>query len=268
MKPNYSFLNKYSILEEYQPSTKERPGVCRVFEKSTGKEMVLKHHTEDFLFDEHDVYEEIGPHPNILAIKERVCDREGFHFQMEVGMIDLYNFVKLYGVLGEKLLIKVKESMLKAISYIHLNGYIHCDIKPGNIMLTRDGSVKLFDFGHARFIEFLGDEAPLGTYITSAPEVLTKSLECDVGVDYWSLGVSLFFLQNDHFPFNGGTIFEILKSIVEQLGAPTEKECPSLFRQLGELINIPSSMEQKKQIMPNSLIGNMLSYDSKNRIES
>lgn len=269
MQPNCNFSN-YLVVEEYQSQTKDRAGVCRAFNKITGKEVVLKHHTLNFVIDEYDIYDVIGSHPNILKVEDFNCDSKPrkFYFWMEVGMIDLYNFVQLYGVLGEGLLVKVKESMLKAIAHIHLNGYIHCDIKPGNIMLMKDGSIKLFDFSHALFDELLDEEIPLGTYLTSAPEVLTKSSKCDSGVDYWSLGASLLFLQNGRFPFEGETVIEILKSIVGQLGAPTQEECPSLFRHLGEISNLPSSTGKETQILPNPLIGNLLSYDPKNRIES
>lgn len=94
-------------------------------------------------------------------------------------------------------------------------GYAHGDVKPGNVFLCRDGSVKLIDFGFARLI---GDRHPpkrprllKGTAEYMAPELLAGMPENPVAADVYGLGVTLFVLLAGRPPFTGESVSEILR---------------------------------------------------------
>ncbi|KAH0697484.1 hypothetical protein KY290_015352 [Solanum tuberosum] len=118
----------------------------------------------------------------------------------------LYNVLLEYasgGALSEKLknsgdrklleieIRKYTKSLLKGLHYIHKCGYVHCDIKPQNILLGEDGQVKIADFGLAKRIESIKDDKLRcelrGTPLYMSPEMVTAG-ELDTPADIWALG--------------------------------------------------------------------------------
>jgi hypothetical protein len=94
---------------------------------------------------------------------------------------------------------------LKGLFYAHGRGVVHCDVKPGNILISRTGRVKVVDFG----IAFAGTHSsqlvdPSRVYITPAyvpPEVVMGSRQQDVCMDIWSCGVLAYRILAGEFPF-------------------------------------------------------------------
>lgn len=101
---------------------------------------------------------------------------------------------------NEKVLGKIAESVLKGISYLHLQRIIHRDIKPSNILLDSHGHVKICDFGVSGDVVNSLATTFVGTQYYMAPErIMGKpyTVSCDV----WSLGLSLLEVAHGKFPY-------------------------------------------------------------------
>jgi calcium-dependent protein kinase len=105
--------------------------------------------------------------------------------------------------------------LVKGFKELQKSGVIHRDLKPANI-LTHRGTVKLADFGLAKYVDNYGSSmlrSCVGSPLYMAPQVLMKkayTTKCDI----WSLGVLYFEMLFKEFPFNGKNEADLLKNIV------------------------------------------------------
>ena len=103
-------------------------------------------------------------------------------------------------------------SVLDALYYIHGCGLLHQDISPSNIMVTRDGSVKLMDFGVAREYPGSPDSRPSGSVHGTAPFAPLEALvgkDRDPSSDLYSLAAVMFYLMTGRPPYGKGTHAEV-----------------------------------------------------------
>ena len=94
--------------------------------------------------------------------------------------------------------LELVQRVCDAVRFAHEHGWLHRDLKPGNILVTKDGAPKLLDFGIAKFVQYEQDEnqdcltiAPLGTPQYMSPEQI-RGAEVDESSDVYSLGVMLY----------------------------------------------------------------------------
>ncbi|ANZ73667.1 BA75_00794T0 [Komagataella pastoris] len=104
------------------------------------------------------------------------------------------------GRIGEKVLGKIAESVLKGLSYLHERKIIHRDIKPQNILLNFNGEVKLCDFGVSGEVINSLATTFTGTSYYMAPERI-KNEPYTVTSDVWSLGLTLLEVAQGRFPY-------------------------------------------------------------------
>jgi serine/threonine protein kinase/tetratricopeptide (TPR) repeat protein len=145
----------------------------------------------------------------------------------------------------------------EGLAYAHRKGIIHGDIKPGNLMLTEDGRLKITDFGLSR----LEDEAQPqaggvveGTVSYMAPEQVLGE-PSDARSDVYSFGLVLFELSTNRLPFVAATEAGLLKQIVNDTAPPLRKFRPDAPAALEQIIAkaLARRREDRYQSMPDLL---------------
>ncbi len=128
-------------------------------------------------------------------------------------------------------------TIARAVHYAHTQGFLHCDLKPSNILVDRDGRPLVTDFGLARRTS--GDSsltisgAILGTPSYMAPEQATGSRkELSPGTDVYGLGAILYELLTGRAPFRAGTIMETVVDVLERDPVPVRHLRPEVPREL------------------------------------
>lgn len=122
----------------------------------------------------------------------------------------------------EPLEISLKRNIIlqiaEALQAVHEQGILHRDIKPGNIIITRDNQVKITDFGTARLStsELTRAQEVLGSPAYMAPENFSQT-EIDNRADIFSLGVLSYQFITGKKPFEGNSLVEVFRSISEHL---------------------------------------------------
>jgi serine/threonine-protein kinase len=131
-----------------------------------------------------------------------------------------------------------------ALGYAHEHGLIHRDIKSSNIMVTREGDLKVLDFGlakrvHPSTLQRLSESDSFtqehgivaGTIHYLAPDVL-RGERPSVWSDIWALGVLIYEMSTGAFPFSGRTIFEVTTAIMTAEPAPPPREIPDWIQRV------------------------------------
>ncbi|HEX2872419.1 MAG TPA: protein kinase [Polyangiaceae bacterium] len=138
----------------------------------------------------------------------------------------------------------VADQVLDALAAAHEKGVVHRDLKPENLFLTRDGVVKLLDFGIGRLKEMKGvstntlSGATMGTPAFMAPEQARgRWEEVDGQTDLWALGATLFTLLTGKYVHEGQTVNETLALAVTQPARPIKTERPDLPARASALID-------------------------------
>jgi serine/threonine-protein kinase len=157
-------------------------------------------------------------HPTIVRVfdagEETVTDATGREVQAPFIVMEYVDGRLLRDLIKEGPLesaeaVRITEGILTALEYSHRAGVVHRDIKPGNVMITHSGQVKVMDFGIARAISdssatVAQTTAILGTASYFSPEQ-AKGETVDARTDLYSAGVVLFEMLSGRAPFRGDT---------------------------------------------------------------
>ncbi|MEI7902735.1 MAG: protein kinase [bacterium] len=123
------------------------------------------------------------------------------------------------GRIDERTALRMALDVADGLSALNREGLIHGDIKPGNIVLDRDGNAKLVDFGLSGMTRRDGYGALVGTPNYIAPELLRGATDTHRS-DLYSLGATLYHLLSGRPPFDGETPADVLKARLFQPPAP------------------------------------------------
>ncbi len=147
-------------------------------------------------------------HPNIVKIYDvGFTDKVQFIVMEYVDGITLTDYIEQQGVLKWRDALHFTVQVLKALQHAHDRGIVHRDVKSSNIMLLRDGTIKVMDFGIARFNRENNktvSEKTIGSVHYISPEQARGDIT-DERSDIYSVGVALYEMLTGRKPFDGDT---------------------------------------------------------------
>ena len=218
--------------------------VYRGTDLKTGNQIAVKVLKDEFLDNEELVRRfkneskaiSILSHPNIVKVYDvSVTDKLQYIVMEYVDGITLKEYLKQRGgALTWKETVHFATQILSALQHAHSKGIIHRDVKPQNIMLLADGSIKMMDFGIARFSraqsQTVSDKA-IGSVHYISPE------RTDARTDIYSVGVMLYEMLSGRLPFDGDGAVSIAIMQISEKPKPLAEiapQTPAGLRQITE----------------------------------
>ncbi len=169
-------------------------------------------------------------HPNIVAVYDVSHNDNVEYIVMElVDGITLKQYMERKGMIAWKEVVHFTKQISKALAHAHERGIIHRDIKPQNIMLLRDGTIKVGDFGIAALENevYENNGEAIGSIHYIAPEQARG--ECpDARSDIYSLGVMMYEMLTGGLPFTGNTHGEIAVQHMNAKPVPPHEKNPEI----------------------------------------
>ena len=251
-------LNDYTDIEEIA-----RGGMGKVYlatQISLSRKVIVKEMSTGLLANEAEVrrFENEAraaaalDHDAIIRIYDFGEDRGSFYISMEyIDGPSLDSVLKETQYLPEIGLLIVLQA-LKGLHFAHQHQIIHRDIKPGNILISKVGAVKVVDFGlaHAvkRPLNLTTTDMIIGTPLFMSPEQATGEENKDLRMDVWAVGVLLYRITTGEYPFGGNNVPAILFNIMQTKEVPVEDAAPALPDDLAAKINRCLEKDRSKRL--------------------
>jgi len=213
------FAGRYEIIEELGAGGMGE--VYRVEDKKVGQEVALKLIKPEIAANKKTIERFRHELKTARMISHRnVCrmfdlgEEKGTHFiTMEyVAGEDLKSFLRRAAPLSTGRAIAIGMQVCEGLAEAHRLGVVHRDLKPGNIMIDKDGNARIMDFGIARSLwakGVTGEGVIIGTPEYMSPEQ-AESREVDARSDIYSLGIILYEMVTGRVPFEGETSLAIV----------------------------------------------------------
>lgn len=179
-------------------------------------------------------------HNNIIKIRDVLCSKDDRHLYLVMDLMDS----DLQKAIRVKALQRVHRELvaygiLRALYYMHSANVMHRDVKPANVLLTKNCDAKLADFGWAREAPSPGDGVVLTDYASTrwyrCPEMLFGASYYTTAVDLWAVGCITGEMYGDAPLLNGTSTFDMFVKTVDLIGKPSEDDIESLEAPLAAL---------------------------------
>ena len=163
-------------------------------------------------------------HPNIVSVYDVSTSEDSEYIVMElIEGITLKYYMEKKGILNWKETLHFAMQIAKALEHAHSRGIVHRDIKPHNVMVLKNGSVKVADFGIAQMMtsgDTMAQEA-LGSVHYISPEQ-AKGSRVDSRSDVYSLGVVMYEMISGRVPYDGeNPVSVVMQHINGQMQLPS-----------------------------------------------
>jgi len=212
-------LDQYQLKETVGTGTFGRVRVIRNPEngkyyalKQLKKKDIIRLKQQLHVKHEKDILNDIF-HPNIVNLYKCIQDRKYIYFIMEyvVGG-ELFTHLRRAGRFSNAMARFYAAQIVLAFEYLHSKDIIYRDLKPENLLLDKDGNVKITDFGFAKVVK---DRTwtLCGTPEYIAPEII-QSKGHNKSVDWWALGILIYEMLAGYPPFNDDDPFKIYEKIL------------------------------------------------------
>ncbi len=166
-------------------------------------------------------------HPNITRVIEIVDEQGILGYTMEyVEGETLASIIHREGAIEEKAVVSIMKQLASALQCIHEASIVHRDIKPGNVIIDRNGRAVLTDLGLAKNVStagrsgFTSEGATLGTPAYMAPEQIENAKYSDIRTDIYSLGALAYHALTGRPPFQGPSIYDFLSAVLNSEAVP------------------------------------------------
>ncbi|MEH3052823.1 MAG: serine/threonine-protein kinase [Patulibacter minatonensis] len=204
-------------------------------------------------------------HPNIVQVFDYGFDPDKGRYYIVMEYVQGRSGAQLlqeHGRLSVDTTLHLADGACRALTHAHRHGVIHRDVKPGNLMLSDDGQVKLTDFG----IAWAGDSlavtqhgAVLGTVAYLAPEQATGDKASPLA-DVYGLGVVIFQMMTGRLPFAGQTLSELVLAQRDQRPPPLDRLVNGVPRHVAQAVERaiafdPTERPQSAQALHAALFG-------------
>ena len=172
-------------------------------------------------------------HPNIVYLIDLIHGEKKLYLVFEYMDHDLKKFLDINnGPLTPELVKSYLFQILIAINFCHSKRILHRDLKPQNLLIDKDGIIKVADFGLARSfgvpIKTLTHE--ILTLWYRAPEILLGQKEYSTPVDIWSIGLIFYEMAHRKPLFAGDCEIDQIFKIFQMFGTPNEKTWPGVTK--------------------------------------
>ena len=188
-------------------------------------------------------------HPNVVQVYD-VGEYEGRHYIVmeHVRGRTLKQLIQLRGALHKEEAVNIMKQVVSAVQHAHEHHIIHRDIKPQNIMIKDDGTVKITDFGIALAhdaVQLTQSDSVLGSAHYLAPET-TRGEPATNQIDIYALGIVFYELLSGDVPFHGDNPVQIaMKHLSEE--TPSIREFNPSLPQAVENIIIKATVKNRAQ---------------------
>ncbi|KAL7829657.1 hypothetical protein AOLI_G00305420 [Acnodon oligacanthus] len=243
--------------------------VWKAVDRKTGETVAVKKIFDAFrnrtdaqrTFREIMFLQEFGDHANIIKLLNviRAQNDKDIYLVFEYMDTDLHAVIKKGNLLKDIHKRYVMYQLLKATKYLHSGNVIHRDQKPSNILLDSDCFVKLCDFGLARSLYQMQEDAgnpALTEYVATrwyrAPEILLGSSRYTKGVDMWSVGCILGEMLLGKPLFPGTSTINQIEKIMSAIPHPMPEDVLAIRSEYG------ASVIQRMLLRPQVPLGDLL----------
>ena len=196
-------------------------------------------------------------HPGVVSVLDDAYAEDGAPY-LVMELLEGYSLERHTQAAANALqlsqVLKIADGLLDVLAAAHAKGIVHRDIKPANLFLTRDGVLKVLDFGIARLAESSAEGgltqtgAAIGTPSYMPPEQARgKWMEVDARTDLWAVGTTMLALMLGHRPRRADTVQEELFVAMTEPMPSTNSLCPQVPLEVARAIDRAVAFDRERR---------------------